>query len=68
MSLCPVMTTDHRILKYSKLKGHLPEVLAKDQVSAIAVGTRIIVSSSMFGKANRTGTRDTARNGARTLV
>ena len=39
---CPSMA-DLSKLKYSRLKGRLPEILAKDEVSAIAVGSRVIV-------------------------
>lgn len=34
-----------RTLKYSKMKGKMPEILAKDTASTIEVGSRMIVSS-----------------------
>jgi hypothetical protein len=36
----------YRALKYSRLKGKLPEILAKDTASTIEVSSRVIVSCS----------------------
>jgi hypothetical protein len=33
----------NRALKYSRLKGKLPEILAKDTASTIEVSSRVIV-------------------------
>jgi hypothetical protein len=34
-------------LKYSRLKGKLPEILAKDTASTIEVSSRVIVSTTV---------------------
>jgi len=36
----------YRALKYSRLKGKLPEILAKDTASTIEVSSRVIVSET----------------------
>lgn len=40
-----IQLTDFRVLKYSRLKGKLPEILAKDSASAVDVSPRVLVSS-----------------------
>ncbi len=49
-----------RALKYSRLKGRIPEVLAKDSASTIEVSPRVLVSLvSLAGKElMRAGSRD----------
>lgn len=58
----------YRVLKYSRLKGKLPEVLAKDHVSAIAVGSRFIVGFSFSRSILTSGAGDSNRHGPCSVV
>ncbi|KAK1922178.1 hypothetical protein DB88DRAFT_497458 [Papiliotrema laurentii] len=40
---------DEPMLKYHKIKGHLSEILARDQASAIALGRRLIALGTQHG-------------------
>jgi hypothetical protein len=55
-------------LKYSRLKGRLPEILAKDQVSSIAVGSRVIVRHLYDVKHLCIGHGHPARHGSHPII